>query len=243
MGEDVAQGDLGDVVLGRSELGDDGPHPLGDLPLALLAKVAVAEVALLELRLRPDPAGQHPLVEEELVLGALVEDVVDDLHGVHDARLYELDGVRGLVVVDGDAEVTDTALALEILDRLQPAPLADPFILSDVELLHVYRLEAKVLQAPLCVHSRPCSAGKVSSGLRPRRAWPGEVLGRDPRRCVDPLVPLPHGLPDEPLAVPVAVAQSRVYEVQAEVYSSFRALKGSSSSAPIHIVLPIPHAP
>src|SRR3712207_8119905 len=128
MAQDVAERDLGHLVLGYAELGDDGPNAVVDLLLAVAAEVVVAEVALIEGCLGRDPARQGPLVEghpdddadvvlyagrKELVLGALIEDVVDHLHRVHHTRLYEPHGVRGLVVVYRDAEEAELALPLE----------------------------------------------------------------------------------------------------------------------------------
>ena len=80
-------------------------------------------------------------------LGALVEDVVDDLHRVHDTGFYQLHGVGRLVVVYGDAEEADLALALQPFYRLEPVSLPDPLIGPDVELLHVYSLETEVPEA------------------------------------------------------------------------------------------------
>src|SRR5215212_11134953 len=125
--EDVAQRHLRDLVLGDAELGDDGSHALVDLLLAAAAEVVVAEVVLVEGDLRRDPAGQRTFIErnpydnadvvlpaggKELVLWALVEDVIDHLHRVNYARLYEPHGVGRLVVVYGDAEEADLALPL-----------------------------------------------------------------------------------------------------------------------------------
>ncbi len=102
MAQNVAERDLGQRVLGDAELRDDGAHAVVDLGLAVAAEVVVAEVPLLEGGLGRDPARQRPLVKrhpddhpdvvllagrEELVLRALVEDVVDHLHRVHHARL------------------------------------------------------------------------------------------------------------------------------------------------------------
>ena len=105
-----AERGLGSRSSGDAEVVDDRVHALGDLPLAVAGEVEVAEVALGERRLGRDRPGQAALVErhagedadvvlaargEELVLRALVEDVVDHLHGVDEARATSASAVSG----------------------------------------------------------------------------------------------------------------------------------------------------
>src|SRR5918999_5557407 len=164
VGEHVAQGGLGDPLARDPEVVDDRLHAVGDLLLAVAVEVAGAEVALGELAVGVDRAGQAALVErhprehadvvlldcgEQLVLRALVEDVVDHLDGVGEAGAHELQGGGRLVVVDRDPEVADLALLLERVDRLAPVALLEPVVVPDVELLHVDRLEPEVAQAHL----------------------------------------------------------------------------------------------
>src|SRR5215211_6911809 len=147
MAQDVPQRYLGYLVLARPELGDDSPHAVVDLLFALAAEIVVAEISLFEGGVGCDPARQGALIErhpdydadimlqaggQELVLRALVEDVVDHLHRIYGARLDEPHGVRRLVVVYGDAESTDLTLPLQVLDGLEPVPLANPVVLPDV---------------------------------------------------------------------------------------------------------------
>ncbi len=109
------------------------------------------------------------------------------------------------MVVYGDAEKADLALSLELFDRLQPVPLAYPLVGPDVELLDVYGLEAEVFQAPFCALPHVVS-GEGLVGVEPGGRGPRQVLRRDLGSDVDGLAPLPHDLPDEPLAVAVPVA-------------------------------------
>src|SRR5215207_5498464 len=230
--QDVAERDLRHLVLGDAELGDDGPYPLVDLLLAVAAEVVVAEVALLEGGLRRDPPGQGALIKrhphddadvvlltgrEQFVLRTLVEDVVDHLHRVHHARLYELYGVLRLVVVYRDAEEADLALPLQVLYRLQPVPLADPLVGPDVELLHVYCLETEVPQARL--RALPYVVRRKGlARVQPAGRRPHPVLRRYLRRDVDGLVSLFSDPANEPFAVALSVGEGGVYEVEAEVY-------------------------
>src|SRR5918999_1947353 len=162
--EHIAQRGLRDLLARDAEVVDDRLHAFGDLLLAVAVEVARAEVALGELTVLVDRARQAALVErdarehadvvlldgrEQLVLRALVEDVVDHLHGVDEAGADEGERRRGLVVVDRHAEVADLALLLERVDRLAPVALLEPVVVPDVELLHVDRLEPEVAQAGL----------------------------------------------------------------------------------------------
>ena len=234
-------------------------HVLIDLLEPVAAEVVVAEVALGELRARPDPAGERALVErdahdhadvvalaggQQLVLGRLVEDVVDHLHGVHDAGLDQLDRVRRLVVVDRDAEEADLALVLERLDRLEPAPAPDPLVAPDVELLDVEDVHAEVATA--CAR---CTCGRGRRGT-PRRgrsrrgAGQPQVLRRDLARDDDPLVALAHDLADELLRVPVARRPSAVsMKFTPRSIARCSACTDSSSCAPSHMSPPMPQAP
>ena len=153
---------------------------------------------------------------EQLVLRALVEHVVDHLHGVDVAGAHERERRLGRVVVDRHAEAADLALLLERLDRLEPVALLEPVVVPDVELLHVDRVEAEVLEAALRARA-DVRGGERLVGVRVRSGGPGAVLRRDLRRNVDGLAALADGLPDQPLGVAVAVAEGGVDEVQPEI--------------------------
>src|SRR5215211_6022330 len=239
MAQDIAERYLGYVVLARPELGDDGLHALVDFLFAVAAEVVVAEIAFFEGDIGRDPARQGTLIErhpdydadvvlqaggKELVLRALVEDVVDHLHCVYRASLDEPHRVRRLVVVYGDAESADLTFPFQVLDRLEPVPLADPVILPDVELLHVDGVQPQVGEALLRTLLYVISGERLLWGYA-IGSGPHPVLRRDLGRDVDGLVPLLDYLPHEPLAVSLAVGQGRVYEIETEVHGPVQGLQ------------------
>src|SRR5215210_8882734 len=119
------------------------------------------------------------------------------------------------MVVYGDAESADLTLPLQVLDGLQPVSLADPAVLPDVELLHVDGLQSEVGEAllralPDVIPGERLLGGDAAGG------GPDPVLRRDLGGDVNGLVPLPHYLPHEPLAVSLPVGQGRVSEVEAQ---------------------------
>ena len=230
-GEHVAQRGLGELPALDAQVLDDRLHVLLDLLRAVAPEVARAEVALRERAVGRDRSRQAALVERDahdhadvalahrgvqLVLRALVEHVVDHLHGVDPAGAHQLQrGVRP-VVVDRHAEGADLALLLERLDGLEPIALLQPGVVPDVELLHVDDVEPEVAQAGLRAGADVLAGerlARVGGGV----ARPLHRLGRELGGDVDLLRPRAHDLADEPLGVPVAVAERRVDEVQPEV--------------------------
>jgi hypothetical protein len=86
------------------------------------SEVDVPEVALRPFAVACECSGEAAFVEghtgdhcdvqttagrEELVLGILIEDVVDDLHGVDQARLEGLDHIRRFPAIHADSERLD----------------------------------------------------------------------------------------------------------------------------------------
>jgi hypothetical protein len=125
--------------------------------------------ALVERHAGQDADAALQARRQELVLRALVEDVVDDLHGVDDAGLDQPERVGRLVVVDRHAEEADLALVLERLDDLEPVALAHPVVAPDVQLLQVDRVRAEVAERAFGAAAHPL-AGKRLVGARPSGA-------------------------------------------------------------------------
>ena len=88
---------------------------------------------------------------KQLVLGVLIEDVVDDLHRVDEPAVERAQHVGRLPAIDADAERADQAFVLERAQRPLPAIVGRPVVVPDVELLEVERRDADVLEALLGV--------------------------------------------------------------------------------------------
>ena len=112
---------------------------------------------------------------EQHVLGRLVEDVVDHLHGVDEVGLERLQHVLGLPAVDADAERADLAGAFQILGRPLPPVIAGPAVVPDVELLEIDDVAAQVGEAAIGV-CRRCD----------RRGRPGRPASCPCRATRDP---------------------------------------------------------
>src|SRR5438876_6671103 len=95
---------------------------LHHFPLPVAPEVPIAEIALLEYRVFGDRAGQRAFVEryprqqadvrfthqrKQVRLGSLVEDVVDNLNRIHQARPDQIQrGIRLDLVRTGDRKST-----------------------------------------------------------------------------------------------------------------------------------------
>src|SRR5664280_711349 len=146
--EDEPQGELGE----RLALRHERAKRLDARDRRL--QVRLPEVRVPPIRLGPaarerQRAGQASLVErdpgddrhselpagrEELVLRRLVEDVVDDLDRVDEARPERAEDVGGLPPVDADPDVASEALPPQVGGRALPAGIVGPRGLPDVEL-------------------------------------------------------------------------------------------------------------
>jgi hypothetical protein len=152
---------------------------------------------------------------EQIVLGVLVEDVVDDLHGVDLARLERLQHVGRLPAVDADAEALDLPLALQIFRCPLPALVGGPRVVPDVQLLEVQALHAEVLQA-LFRHLDDVAVGEDLTDRRVGGAGPLTILRRHLGGDVQPAPGVgAQRLRQQLLAVAFAIRISGVEEVHA----------------------------
>src|SRR5690242_14379384 len=121
MAQRIAQRHLRYLVKGDGQILGYPLHAFVHFALAVVAEIAILEVALREDRLRRHLPTQASLIEwdahddadvmllagrVQAVFRTLIEDVMDNLHGVHDARLHKLQSAIRLMVVDRYAEVT-----------------------------------------------------------------------------------------------------------------------------------------
>src|SRR5450756_2640608 len=84
---------------------------------------------------------------EQLVLGRLVEDVVDDLHGIDKAGSNRLDAVPGLPAVEANSKGPNGAFSLQLCHRPLQLAAIEPVVLPDVQLKEVDRVNAQVRAA------------------------------------------------------------------------------------------------
>jgi hypothetical protein len=160
------------------------------------------EAALVERDARDHGRAGFLTGGEERVLGVLVEDVVDDLDAVDEARIDRLQHVRRLPAIDADAEAEDEAAPLQVLGRAPPAVVLHPRVAPDVELLQVDALDAEVPGARFG-HRDDVVVREDIAGRRRREARPVAVLRRHLGRDVEPLPRVSaQRLGEEFLAVP-----------------------------------------
>ena len=120
-----------------------------------------AEIVFRENRIGRDSAGQAAFVKGharqhtdvqfltnriQLLCGRLLEDVVNDLHRVNDARAQRLDDVGRLVIVDRDADIANFTFVAQRLQRFDPVGSFRPVVVPDVELLQINSFDAQIAQ-------------------------------------------------------------------------------------------------
>ena len=230
VGEHVPEREIGHVVRLDAEVLRQRRDVLRHLGGPVAGEVPGAEVAVLEARIRGDAAGQAALVErdahdhadavllasgQQLLLGLLVEHVVDDLHRVDGTGADQGEPVLRLVIVDRDAEEADLPLLLQRLHGLEPVAVPHPVVAPDVELQHVEGVEAALLQARLEAGADVLTRERLLDGDALARR-PLAVLRRHLRRDDEPLAGVLAQDPADDLLAP-AVAAGGVDEGAAEL--------------------------
>src|SRR6516164_91896 len=171
------QGERGKLVEGDAGVTDNRLHGVPDPLFTATAEVVVAKITFGKLCFRRQLAGQRSFVErhphddsntvllavrKELVLGRLVEDVVDDLHAVDEPSLQSLEHVRGLMALDGDAGKAHFSRELQLSYRLLPFGLISPFVDPGMELVDVDLFPSegaqRLLERGKDVCARKCAA-------------------------------------------------------------------------------------
>ena len=149
---------------------------------------------------------------KQVLLGRLIENIVDHLRGIDQAALDDLQGAVRLVVIDGNPDGLRFPGALEVFERALPLVAGDPFRVPHVQLLHVDCLKPKILQAALG-RFHDVFVGKNFGNRNPRPRRPQHVLWRHLRGDINLVLGLAHHLADKLLAVAVAIRQCGVNEV------------------------------
>src|SRR6516165_9594832 len=153
---------------------------------------------------------------EELVFGVLVEDVVDDLHGVDEAGFDGADAVAGLPAVHADADSADFAAGPKLLDGANGTLFIEPAVFPGVVLDEVEGSDADVRKTLFNVLKNVFGRVRdIQPELAARR--PLAVFGRDLARHVELFVRMgSEGFAEQLFAVPVAVGPGGVEEIAAK---------------------------
>ena len=230
VGDAEAESDFGERAGDGGEIGAEGGDALDDLLLAVAAEILGAEFGGIEDGVFGDGAGEAAFIEgdagehadveiaaerEEVFLRALIEDVIDDLHGVDEAGADDAQGGIGLMIVDGDADGADFAGFLQILEGAAPFVAVEPFGIPDVQLLEVDGFEAEIAEAGFGA-ADDVVVGENFSDADARLGGPEHVLRRDFGGDVDFAGGVADDLTDQAFAMAVAIGERGVDEIQAE---------------------------
>ena len=74
-------------------------------------------------------------VGKKTVLGRLIKDVVNDLHDINEPGCKRLQGICGLMIVDGKTNCAYFAGSPHFLNGLEPLVVVRPFVVPDMELI------------------------------------------------------------------------------------------------------------
>ena len=127
MTQDIAQGDLWQLINGDPQIGDDVLDVLVHFLLAITSEVVTTEILRIEAAFGGNCTCETTFVEgnthddpdvvllasgKEPVFGALVKYVVDDLNCIHEAGFDQSERVVRLMIVDRDPEKAKSSPAL-----------------------------------------------------------------------------------------------------------------------------------
>src|SRR5205085_8971332 len=81
---------------------------------------------------------------EEFVLWILIEDVVDDLHGINETTAHGAHAVPRLPTIEADADGAEQTLTAQLIEPLVPTIIIHPTVLPDVQLHQIVAVETCV---------------------------------------------------------------------------------------------------
>ena len=202
---------------------------LNYLPLPIAPEVIIAKLARLKSRILGDRAGQPAFVQgnpgehanlsllakrEKVLFRILIEDVVDHLNSVDQARLHCFQSRIGIVLRYGDTEITDFSGPAQVLGGALPFVSVRPGIGPHMQLLEIDLLDAKVAQAFFCALD-DVVVWKDFQDRGVGRCRPDAIFRWNLRRYIHAPKGFPHRLPDQQLAMAIAVRKCRVNEIHA----------------------------
>src|SRR5260370_5541536 len=162
---------------------------------------------------------------KQIVLGILIEDVIDHLYRIDLSGPDGTHPVPGFPAVQTDADRVDELLAAQVVELVEPAIIAQPIIVPGVKLNQIEALQIGVSQAAVDILFDVIRRiGFVQSRLWPR--WPLLIHRWDLRRGVEPLAAIgAHSLAEQLFAVAFPVSVCGVKEVAAMIDRSLQGLE------------------
>src|SRR5260370_6510109 len=211
----------------------------GDAALQIFRdKVSVAPIAFWPGAIDGQGAGECAFIEwhagdhgdvfhtadgEERVFGILVEDVVDDLHGVGDAFEHGTNAVAGLPAIDADADGFRFAARAQLFHDAGEAFVVGPAVFPSVKLNEVQFFDAEIGEAFVDVRFDVVRRITIVEG-EIAAAGPFEIFGRNLRSDVKFLAGVgAQDFSEDLFAAAFAIGPCGVKEIAAEID---RALKG-----------------
>ena len=146
----------------EAEIANQRVDVLRHLLLSVAAEIKVAEIAFGENCVFVNAAGERPFVQrhagedadivvdaggKQILLRRLIEDVVDHLHGIDQARLNDAEPRIRFMVIEGHSEGPNLSLPLQIFEGAAPFVATGPLRVPDVKLEQVDDLETQIFQA------------------------------------------------------------------------------------------------
>src|SRR6266849_9866394 len=229
--EDEAQRHLGHGVA----CGNERPERFGASNAAFQIfrdEISVAPIALRPRAVHGQRSGECAFIErhasdygdvfhaaegKERVFGILVEDVVDDLHGVGDAFEHGANSVAGLPAIDADADGFRFAARAQLFHRAREAFVVEPAVFPSVKLDEIELFDAEIGET--FVDVRFDVVRRITIVEREiAAAGPFEILWRNFRGDVKFLAGVgAKDFSEDLFAAAFAIGPSRVEKIAAEI--------------------------
>src|SRR5918993_1572292 len=148
--------------------------PVTFRPLCVVRK-CTGQAALIERHARDDRDVELAAGRKQFILRILIEDVVDDLHGIDETGPHRLDDVRRLPAIHADAERGDQLLPLQLFGRAFPAFVIDPRVVPHVQLLKI-KSACSEIRKTLLSHLDDVFGREDLSDRRFGTTWPLHVF-------------------------------------------------------------------
>src|SRR6266849_4116066 len=159
----------------------------------------------------------HAAEGKERVFGILVEDVVDDLHGVGDAFEHGANSVVRLPAIDADADGFRFAAGAQLFNHAREALVVEPAVFPGVKLDEIEFFDAEIGEAFVDVRFDVVRRIAIVEG-EIAAAGPFEVFGRNFRGDVESFAGVrAQNFAEDLFAAAFAVGPRGVKEIAAEI--------------------------